>query len=111
MIRRPPRSTLFPYTTLFRSLLGNTAPGQEAGRPTEYSIMVVAASDSLSRKDQPVTLELSPNASYLLAQRYLLPGETPDELVQRVAFGKPEYAAIIESLDFLPNSPTLFNAG
>ena len=22
MIRRPPRSTLFPYTTLFRSLLG-----------------------------------------------------------------------------------------
>src|SRR2546425_3492071 len=30
MIRRPPRSTLFPYTTLFRSLLGN-APGLDAG--------------------------------------------------------------------------------
>src|SRR2546422_2362561 len=26
MIRRPPRSTLFPYTTLFRSLIGNIAP-------------------------------------------------------------------------------------
>src|SRR5260370_31769167 len=25
MIRRPPRSTLFPYTTLFRSLLAPTA--------------------------------------------------------------------------------------
>src|SRR2546430_3454386 len=25
MIRRPPRSTLFPYTTLFRSLLGGIA--------------------------------------------------------------------------------------
>src|SRR2546421_3769068 len=24
MIRRPPRSTLFPYTTLFRSIFGNT---------------------------------------------------------------------------------------
>src|SRR3712207_8303590 len=24
MIRRPPRSTLFPYTTLFRSILGET---------------------------------------------------------------------------------------
>src|SRR3712207_8614330 len=24
MIRRPPRSTLFPYTTLFRSLIGET---------------------------------------------------------------------------------------
>src|SRR5439155_8969736 len=26
MIRRPPRSTLFPYTTLFRSQLGATGP-------------------------------------------------------------------------------------
>src|SRR3712207_7620539 len=26
MIRRPPRSTLFPYTTLFRSLLSSCAP-------------------------------------------------------------------------------------
>src|SRR3712207_8617341 len=25
MIRRPPRSTLFPYTTLFRSLIGGLA--------------------------------------------------------------------------------------
>src|SRR5258708_18533455 len=27
MIRRPPRSTLFPYTTLFRSLCGTAARG------------------------------------------------------------------------------------
>src|SRR5438309_7608165 len=27
MLRRPPRSTLFPYTTLFRSLEVGTAPG------------------------------------------------------------------------------------
>src|SRR2546426_5989879 len=27
MIRRPPRSTLFPYTTLFRSGAGRPAPG------------------------------------------------------------------------------------
>src|SRR5256885_8639260 len=26
MIRRPPRSTLFPYTTLFRSALGGSLP-------------------------------------------------------------------------------------
>src|SRR5690349_23797440 len=30
MIRRPPRSTLFPYTTLFRSLLG-TGTGRIIG--------------------------------------------------------------------------------
>src|SRR2546426_2273410 len=27
MIRRPPRSTLFPYTTLFRSVVGNPEMG------------------------------------------------------------------------------------
>src|SRR5258708_24708237 len=41
MIRRPPRSTLFPYTTLFRSLFGDGAgavvlgpavPGDESRR-------------------------------------------------------------------------------
>ena len=29
MIRRPPRSTLFPYTTLFRSRAGRTAPAYQ----------------------------------------------------------------------------------
>src|SRR5258708_39362808 len=29
MIRRPPRSTLFPYTTLFRSVLLDDAPGNQ----------------------------------------------------------------------------------
>src|SRR5256885_8281286 len=31
MIRRPPRSTLFPYTTLFRSPSTSTAPSQGPG--------------------------------------------------------------------------------
>src|SRR5690349_22104544 len=36
MIRRPPRSTLFPYTTLFRSRssVAGTAPGRWRGRWT-----------------------------------------------------------------------------
>src|SRR3712207_9544707 len=29
MIRRPPRSTLFPYTTLFRSISGEIREGQD----------------------------------------------------------------------------------
>src|SRR5260370_3117963 len=40
MIRRPPRSTLFPYTTLFRS--GNVGTlavsGVESGAAVQYSI-------------------------------------------------------------------------
>src|SRR2546425_7132004 len=31
MIRRPPRSTLFPYTTLFRSLVALLAPVRRLG--------------------------------------------------------------------------------
>src|SRR3712207_7301233 len=32
MIRRPPRSTLFPYTTLFRSKISDELGGEEAFR-------------------------------------------------------------------------------
>src|SRR2546430_9433782 len=35
MIRRPPRSTLFPYTTLFRSQPFNFYPFNEAGLPVQ----------------------------------------------------------------------------
>src|SRR2546427_4362946 len=38
MIRRPPRSTLFPYTTLFRSAaVGKTAPRANASTFTPYA--------------------------------------------------------------------------
>src|SRR3712207_8240796 len=33
MIRRPPRSTLFPYTTLFRSVLVELQPRERERRP------------------------------------------------------------------------------
>src|SRR2546430_5613050 len=32
MIRRPPRSTLFPYTTLFRATARGARPGDEGAR-------------------------------------------------------------------------------
>src|SRR3712207_7625025 len=40
MIRRPPRSTLFPYTTLFRSAAGVRAAAedeQQVGEPVEVA--------------------------------------------------------------------------
>src|SRR2546422_6306721 len=36
MIRRPPRSTLFPYTTLFRSEGSGEQPGLLAGRDGQH---------------------------------------------------------------------------
>src|SRR5256885_10125953 len=42
MIRRPPRSTLFPYTTLFRSLRFNTTPGKVDWFDSHWAILANA---------------------------------------------------------------------
>src|SRR3989449_9472112 len=39
MIRRPPRSTLFPYTTLFRSRLRDPGQGRGAGRGDPWRLL------------------------------------------------------------------------
>src|SRR5258708_18503932 len=41
MIRRPPRSTLFPYTTLFRSLLSNCRKKNASASPPTFMMMQV----------------------------------------------------------------------
>src|SRR2546428_7662602 len=42
MIRRPPRSTLFPYTTLFRSLTVAPRGGYVLNQPVAVDVDVVA---------------------------------------------------------------------
>src|SRR5438034_5122802 len=46
MIRRPPRSTLFPYTTLFRSLIGGMAALRARSRAEEVLSLVGLAGRS-----------------------------------------------------------------
>src|SRR5256885_3693881 len=48
MIRRPPRSTLFPYTTLFRSI--NVGPIADALESSGAKIGAALADDGLDRK-------------------------------------------------------------
>src|SRR2546430_13496143 len=48
MIRRPPRSTLFPYTTLFRSVM-TLATGGCAGRLDPSPLQPLTQADSLLR--------------------------------------------------------------
>src|SRR5256885_10593768 len=43
MIRRPPRSTLFPYTTLFRSIIKRHSEEQVQGLTTAAGIWTTAA--------------------------------------------------------------------
>src|SRR5687768_17942957 len=66
MIRRPPRSTLFPYTTLFRSLLA-AVPRLIREQPLEVRVIRV-------RKFQRV----------LLAPRLVMLRERVGHLLQRV---------------------------
>src|SRR2546430_12226942 len=50
MIRRPPRSTLFPYTTLFRSLRcrsGSTLPLLARNQPAGTYVLSVAATSPI----------------------------------------------------------------
>src|SRR2546430_5427361 len=54
MIRRPPRSTLFPYTTLFRSQINAVAQqarrhGAEIAGASELLVSLVAHLDQVSR--------------------------------------------------------------
>src|SRR2546426_4308029 len=59
MIRRPPRSTLFPYTTLFRSSL--EIPGSLPGRVREHASLhredsgTASPEECLSRSEECAT--------------------------------------------------------
>src|SRR5574341_2139923 len=55
MIRRPPRSTLFPYTTLFRSAATNRAPGARCARPASAVCPAPARSEAHTSELQSPT--------------------------------------------------------
>src|SRR5438067_2926559 len=52
MIRRPPRSTLFPYTTLFRSLLREHFPSLELHASTQLAVHNRAGAETLRRSEE-----------------------------------------------------------
>src|SRR2546422_6178001 len=59
MIRRPPRSTLFPYTTLFRSLAGQLVqpPALVVDRRVHRRHLRDAADEAAARRLQPLARE------------------------------------------------------
>src|SRR2546426_2189761 len=58
MIRRPPRSTLFPYTTLFRSVKGGGLARQAAGAAGLWTLVL---SDVVG--DDPATIASGPTVA------------------------------------------------
>src|SRR5437667_3952673 len=57
MIRRPPRSTLFPYTTLFRSGFGNVG-SVTADQLAREGAVIVAVSDKSGGLHRPQGLDI-----------------------------------------------------
>src|SRR5256885_6243989 len=58
MIRRPPRSTLFPYTTLFRSLIGGNAVSSAAARRIACTTSPTQMKSMTWRRSEEHTSEL-----------------------------------------------------
>src|SRR5258708_10643020 len=81
MIRRPPRSTLFPYTTLFRSNADIPTKERDAGMPEEL-VKLGEFSSSFSR------------LSVWRSEEHTSELQSPDHLVCRLLLEKKKTAKI-----------------
>src|SRR5258708_30883179 len=80
MIRRPPRSTLFPYTTLFRSQVSarNRAPG----------MCVETKPNPAWRFRSPVSAPRNIRPAYMRSEEHTSKLQSPDHLVCRLLLEK-----------------------
>src|SRR2546428_5570516 len=92
MIRRPPRSTLFPYTTLFRSwrwpTRRQTSPAPSLSRPTVMATIVTSTTPRPPRSEEH-TSELQ-SRSDLVCRLLLEKKKMPESLA-------PDSAALISN--------------
>src|SRR3712207_8202593 len=79
MIRRPPASTLFPYTTLFRSVLAAPARPKRCAQPRSRPCGLI----DVAGRAECVTGSL-PRAHQLLGVRGVHPGQPPDRKSTRL---------------------------
>src|SRR5258708_31906958 len=80
MIRRPPRSTLFPYTTLFRSLVGRIFAEHVLSRPFSPP-----AERKVTRLDAPGVPEIPEDER---SEEHTSELQSPDHLVCRLLLEK-----------------------
>src|SRR3712207_7299212 len=73
MIRRPPRSTLFPYTTLFRSVRDEVVHGRPHDRDVEAGqrLRVLGVGNAAERQ-QPGEVRSEEHTSELQSRQYLV---------------------------------------
>src|SRR5258708_13049619 len=92
MIRRPPRSTLFPYTTLFRSVFTTGELGMEAGADFEKAADAASKRHATVRglRDPAQDLEQGRFAGAVAArsEEHTSELQSPDHLVCRLLLEK-----------------------
>src|SRR5258708_13810592 len=84
MIRRPPRSTLFPYTTLFRSVITVQVKDDPKG-PEEGTILMGINCDTLKDKIISSNASCTTNAR---SEEHTSELQSPDHLVCRLLLEK-----------------------
>src|SRR3712207_7717996 len=89
MIRRPPRSTLFPYTTLFRSEPDETYHARERRRDRD--------DDDVDRKDNP----LQPVDVHAEVSRLLLADHQGVQLLRVAQRRSEEHTSELQSRQYL----------
>src|SRR2546430_9586612 len=89
MIRRPPRSTLFPYTTLFRSrssgyraieLVQGRIPGADGSLPSPLGVLLNRADTKVLKRSEEHTSELQSQSN--LVCRLLLEKKKQEQAVR-----------------------------
>src|SRR2546426_1575417 len=82
MIRRPPRSTLFPYTTLFRSLAARLVGGVPRHRPPRPK-------DEVAREPPPASV-----ADFRRSEEHTSELQSPCNLVCRLLLEKKKKSRV-----------------
>src|SRR2546430_8581457 len=95
MIRRPPRSTLFPYTTLFRSML---APGAIPIPPTWAA--------RASERRSPVKLQHGTTSNSSRSEEHTSELQSQSNLVCRLLLEKKKKQQLVQS--YQPKASLLF---
>src|SRR5258708_26760588 len=99
MIRRPPRSTLFPYTTLFRSrwnasvLYGDYAAQPQLGFLTRRDGILTSGAYKVSENNPSWGCRSEEHTSEL---------QSPDHLVCRLLLEKKKQLASLEGTHHIP---------
>src|SRR5260370_21989458 len=99
MIRRPPRSTLFPYTTLFRSIPGGQLKMYVSTSPPTVSLSILAL-----RRSEEHTSELQSHLN--LVCRLLLEKKKRAASSSATSITKPEVISTqFQALEALASPP------